>query len=405
MNKKLDKKNFIWNFLGLTVNSFSSLFFLIIVNRINGQHDAGIFTYAYSIISLFFIIGVFCNRTFQISDTKYSNKEYIYGKVLTCSLMIFITILMIIVFRYNFYKSIIILIICLFRAIDAFSDTLYGITQKEGKLYKSGISLFMKGFFGVVAFYIVDKISNNLVLACLVLPVINILFVYFYDYKNAKNYIKKNAKWKNAIKLLKETTPIFIFSFLGLYLVNSSKYTLDFYSTPEIQNIFGIILMPGTILSLCCQYLMNPYLLKLTTLYKNDKLKEFTKQLVKICSYIVIFGLLCEIGCYVLGIPILNLIYGFDLSPYKYMLMLIVLGSIFMAVSLILSSALTILHENRKQVYIYTIDSIISFILSIVLVKNYGLMGATFTYLIIMLLQVINYIILYNVKIKNKRNI
>ena len=39
------KKNVIWNTLGLTFNSFNSLFFLIIINRINGIDDGGIFSF------------------------------------------------------------------------------------------------------------------------------------------------------------------------------------------------------------------------------------------------------------------------------------------------------------------------------------------------------------------------
>lgn len=402
MNKDLDKKNFIWNFLGLTINSFSSFFFLIIVNRINGQHDAGIFTYAYSLICLFYVIGIFYNRAFQIADTKpkYTNREYLYSKILTCFLMMIITIFMIVVFKYNFYKSSIILILCLFRAMDAFSDVLYVFMQKEGNLYKSGISLFLKGLLGVIVFFLVDKFTNNLIYACISLPIVNILFIYFYDFMNVKKCIDKYAKWSNVIKLLKEAMPVFIFSFLALYLVNSSKYILDFYSTPENQNIFGIILMPGTVLSLCCQYLLNPYLVKLTTLYRNKNIKDFNSQLLKICLYIIIFGILCEIGCYILGIPVLNFIYGFDLEPYKFMLMLIILGAVFMAITSILSSALTILQENKKQVYIHIVDSIISLVLAIILVKNYDLLGATLTYLIVMLLQVINYAILYSTKLK-----
>ena len=36
-DKKLFLKNFVWNILGTGFNSFNSLFFLIIVTRINGQ--------------------------------------------------------------------------------------------------------------------------------------------------------------------------------------------------------------------------------------------------------------------------------------------------------------------------------------------------------------------------------
>lgn len=404
--KNIDKKNFIWNFLGLTVNSFSSFFFLIIANRINGQHDAGIFTFAYSLISLFYVIGIYYNRTFQISDVKerYSNKEYIYSKIVTCSIMILLTFVLSSILNYSLYKFSIIMLICLFRAMDAFSDSLYAIVQKNQKLYISGISMFFKGFLGVGFFYLTDKLTNNLVLSCLSLIVVNLLILIIYDRESTKKYITKDAKWSNVSKLLKEATPIFIFCFLGLFLVNSSKYTLDYYGTPEMQNIFGIILMPGTMLSLCCQYLLNPYLLNLTTLYKNNKITEFTSQLKKICTYIFIFGIICEIGCYILGIPVLNILYGFDLEPYKFMLMFIILGATFMAITSILSSALTILKENKKQVSIYVYDSIISLILSLALVKNFELMGATLTYLIIMILQFVNYLILFKRKTKLREN-
>ena len=48
MEKNL-KLNAIWNTLGITVNSFNSLFFLIIINRVNGVEIAGIFSFAFSI--------------------------------------------------------------------------------------------------------------------------------------------------------------------------------------------------------------------------------------------------------------------------------------------------------------------------------------------------------------------
>ena len=53
------KKNFIWNLIGSTINSFTSLIFLIIVTRINGIEAAGIFTFAFSTACLFYIIGIY----------------------------------------------------------------------------------------------------------------------------------------------------------------------------------------------------------------------------------------------------------------------------------------------------------------------------------------------------------
>ncbi len=46
------KKNVIWNMIGTTANAFNSLFFMIIVTRINGLKDSGIF-YTCFFIGLF----------------------------------------------------------------------------------------------------------------------------------------------------------------------------------------------------------------------------------------------------------------------------------------------------------------------------------------------------------------
>ena len=44
------RKNFIWNVLGTGLNAFNSLFFMIIVTRLNGVDQAGIFTIAFSTV-------------------------------------------------------------------------------------------------------------------------------------------------------------------------------------------------------------------------------------------------------------------------------------------------------------------------------------------------------------------
>ena len=97
------RKDFIWNLLGLTINSFNSFFFLIVVNRINGSESGGVFTYAYSLICLFYMIGIFYTRTYQVSDTsnKYTNKEYICSRTFSCLAMLLVTIISLLIFRYD----------------------------------------------------------------------------------------------------------------------------------------------------------------------------------------------------------------------------------------------------------------------------------------------------------------
>ena len=56
--KKVFLKNFIWNSIGTGFNSFNSLFFLILVTRINGLVEAGIFSIAYATSTILYTIAM-----------------------------------------------------------------------------------------------------------------------------------------------------------------------------------------------------------------------------------------------------------------------------------------------------------------------------------------------------------
>ena len=398
---KIEKKNFIWNFLGLTINSFNSLFFLVIVNRINGENDAGIFTYAFSLISLLYFIGIFYSRTYQISNKdNINNKEFIVNRIISCIIMFIAALVLILIHQYNFYKSLIIISITLFRLLEAFADVLYGIEQKNNKLYEAGYSMFLKGIIGVIIFGLVDYITNNLLLACFSLSIINIFFILLLDIPKTKKYIEKEINKKNVLKIYKITYPIFLFSFLNIYLVNASKYMLDIFDTATIQNIYGIILMPGTILSLCGQYILNPYITKLSEYYNGKNYYSFKKTIKIICLIMIVIGVICEIACYFLGIPVLELIYGISLDKYKLHLMLVIFGAIFLAIIAVFTTALTIFKKYNLQMYIYIASSILSLILSYLLVKEYKITGACIEYSLIMFIQTLVYLYIYEKNLK-----
>ena len=128
-----DKKNVIWNILGVSANAFNSFFFAIIVTRINGIDDAGIFTYCFATACLMYCIGNYCGRTFQVTDinNKNSDTDYIFNRIITCIIMMIVTIGFALIKGYDIYKSAILIILCLFKALEAFAESLYAILQRN----------------------------------------------------------------------------------------------------------------------------------------------------------------------------------------------------------------------------------------------------------------------------------
>ena len=131
-------KNFLYNTIGTTSFALTSLIFLIIVTRINGTEDAGVFTFAFSLASLLITIGNYATRTFQVTETneKFTDFNFIYHRIITCVLMLVIGLIYSIINGYEIYKFSIIIQLVIYRAIESFSEVLYGIMQKNNELYK-----------------------------------------------------------------------------------------------------------------------------------------------------------------------------------------------------------------------------------------------------------------------------
>lgn len=393
------RKNFIWNIIGTTFNSFNSLFFMIIVTRTNGTNDAGIFTLAYSTACILYIIGVYAGRIFQVTEKEEINdKEYIVNRISTTVIMMLVTVVFVTMKQYDIYKASIFIIVCLYKALEAFSDVLYGILQKNDLLYKVGKSFFAKALFSLITFLVVDLITNNLVISSLMIVISNLIIILLYDFVNIRKLINKEEKiqYKNVLKIYKTGFFVFAISFLGLYIMNAPKYAIDDYLSEHIQAIYGIIIMPATVIGLFAQFIIHPYLNTIVDLYKEDKIKEIRKLVMKIIFAIAILGVVCMIGVYLLGIPVLELIYGIELKEYRWNLVCIIFASTLSVVGTIYSSVLTTIRKTFVQFIIYCIVTVIAIIVSYLLTYNFEINGAIMAYFIIMASQFLLYIICTN---------
>lgn len=399
------RKNILWNIIGATTNAFNSLLFTIIVTRINGTNDAGIFTYAFATACLLYVIGVYLGRTYQVTDIneENTNNDYIYNRITTCVIMLILSILFVMIKNYDIYKATIIVSLCGFKCIEAFSEVFYGIIQKNEELYKVGISMTAKAILGVLIFLLIDVITKNLIFSCVSIIIVNILFLIFYDIKNSKKAGLEIKKYNNKgnMRLLKIGFLTFFLTFLGLYLINAPRYAIDDLSTNEIQTIFGIIIMPATFMGLLGQFIIQPALTKFSNFMKNKEYEKLKNITIKILSLIIILGIIVLVVAYFLGIPVLELVYGINLSPYFISFIIIMIGAILYSIQVISSAILISMRKILAQVIIYSAISIISTFMSYYLVKGFDILGASISYCTTMFLVAILFIIYLIYAIRN----
>lgn len=400
----MEKKNFIWNLIGSVLNSFTSLFFMIIVTRINGIDDAGVFTFAFSLASLLQVVGSYQGRPFQITNKIKSLTDYdfVYTRYVTCSIMALITVVYVFINSYNFSKSLLIILLVSFRMLEAIADSYYGIMQKNDRLYYVGISLTIKAMISVFLFLIVDLLSSSMIIAVSALIVSQLIIFLFYDLKvkNKMKYSKCKIDVSRIKKIIVLGFSIFIVTILSQYLLQAPKFPIDKYLSDDKQTIYGIISMPATMMLLCSQFIIHPFLMKMNSFIQDKKYLEFKKLVYKLCFVLLLLGLIGEIALYFIGVPILNFVYGVNLSKYVYELLFVVFGAILFGMSTIISYAMIAMEKNKIQSMIFCFASIICYILSNKLVITYGLLGASISYLVVMLIILLLYYTSFNYYIK-----
>lgn len=406
MKEKNVKKNFIWNMIGVTLNSFNSMFFMVIITRINGTENAGVFTLLFSIVNLLYNIGIYSGRTFQVTDNtkKFNNAEYVLHRGITVFVMFLIAAVYCTLKQFDIYRFLLTMLLTIMKAMEAFCDVLYGIEQKNDELYKSGISLTAKSLFSLISLIIIDLFFHNLIIAFVVVNILCFVITIIYDIPNTKCYLIEKASIKSAIRLFPAGFYAFAYFFLNVYLANAPKYALADMVSNSKQALFSIVLMPATLINLFSIYLLQPYINRMGLLYSENRFSEF-KKTMKIILYVIIgIGIVAEIVASTIAIPILNMVYSVNLSNYLFSLQLIVLGATFVATVTVFSTALTTFRNTKDQFYIYIVISVVIYLLSGILVKLFDVQGAAYLYLLSTVLQFLLYYLDYKKHMKNWLN-
>ena len=400
----VNKKDTIFYAIGLLANSFISLFLLIIANRVNGVDIAGVFSYSFSLCCLFYVSAVFFNRTYQLAN--YNNdksfNDFLMFRLSTILISIIIFFLFCLFNQFKMSKVELILSLIAYKSVEAISDCFYAKIQENNKLYIVGISYFIKAILSIFSFFIVDCLTKNIVIASISVFIVNfavfiLLDLGTLDLKELK--IKFSLKFQYK-KIFKESFVIFIFSFLIIYMAGIQKYIMPYYVNDSIQNIFGIIVMPATMLSVVGNYIVMPYMNNLIALYRNSQMKKFVQLNNKLILYLGIFGFFALLISLIIGVPLLNLIYNIDIYKYRIDLLIIIFSSILAAIMTIVSNFLTITKENNKQLISYGIAAVVGTIISAYLISSNGIRGASISFLCTYVISFLIHIHIYILSIK-----
>ena len=183
-------------------------------------------------------------------------------------------------------------------------------------------------------------------------------------------------QFSHAAEIVKSCIPLFVSVFVMLYISNAPKYAIDRYCSDVVQNRYNILFMPAFVINLFSQFVLRPLLTPMAQLWNEGNFRVFRGNVVKMLMVIALLTLFGVAGAWLLGIPILELVYGVPLAAEKGILLLVMVYGGLNAVSVFLYDMIAVTRRQKWLLAAYPLVAVVVGILSPIWVQKQEMMGA-----------------------------
>ena len=400
------RRDYVWNTVGVLAQNAVSPILLILVTRINGVVDSGIFSYAMAVAFIFWAFSIWGGRTYQVSDLKqeFSGHGYVLVRVILGLTVIIGAAIFCLLNNYDAQKVSMILMLTALKVVESVSDAVYGVMQINNRLFIVGRSLLIKSFAGTAAFLLVEAMTRNLVLSsfaflaavCVVFVTYDLYHARAQDYYISRAFNDISSTFREAIAIIIRCSPVAAVIFLSIFSLNIPRYFLDRYHQNEI-GYFGILAMPITVLALVITFLLQPKIIQLTALFTNKDFDALNRETRKLISLVLAIGVIGVIAAYLFGVEIMQVVFGLDFAEYLAPLMIFILGAIAGGIVSVYMNLFTIIRHFKSLFFTFLITNVALALISLIVIKDWGLIGSAILYSLVNVVQIIVLAVSYKI--------
>ena len=382
------KRALFWNAAGSTAGSVQSFVLLISVTRICGTEIAGSFSVAFAAAQVLWTIGLFEATSFFATDAtnRFSAEQYLAFKVCSCLLMLVCGFVYVWIRNLSSFDALLTIALCCFRLIDAFHEFFYALFQKNGRLDLSGFSVFCQAILSTLVVVLVLLICRNVIVAVACATIVKALFLARYDRLMVSRYVPVGFPEFNKealVGILIALLPLFLSTFCANYISNITRFAIEESAFSSQQAVYSALFMPSFAINLLVLFFLRPSLTILAEYWKEHNRKSFALEIGKLLFGVIIVSLIVEAIASIIGIPLLQAMFGLDLSDMLPCLIVLLAGSGIASASLVLYNVFIVMRRQRFVLAIYCIVALLCSPISTFFVERSGLMGAAYAYVAI----------------------
>ena len=397
-SRAIERAAYLWNTAAGLLNAFQSVIMLTVLTHVCDAATAGVFTIAYANANLFLNLGKYGVRNYQVSDVneKYSFSSYHAARIVSVLAMIVFgaawSVWSAITVGYSLDKFLTVLAMLAFKAIDAYEDVYHGNYQQHGRLDVGARVLTVRMLTMIALYAGLIIATRNLLVSLSVSTLFTALFFVCetvwvkrrYELPSSRAATEPKLRRLHTLLLLKECFPVFLALFLLFYIGNAPKYAIDAVMDDVAQAQYGYIAMPVFVVGLLANFIYNPIIASLSEDWAKRRVGKFARRFALQVFIIIGITIICIVGAWAIGVPVLNLLYNTELAPYKGDLLLLLVGGGFLATATLFTTGLTIIRRQNRLIPGYAAVSIAALALCNPAVASGGIHGASLIYLVLM---------------------
>lgn len=396
-----------WNMTFSILVALQSAIMLMIVTRVLGTEDAGVLSIAFATAYLMSTIGMYGVRNFHVTDSNYcyTYKDYGRARLICCTLMFCCSVVYCFWKSYGEYKTSIILIICLLKLGEALEDLYHGELQRIGRLDIAGLLGTLRLVITYIVFAVIILLTRNLFTAISSAVIMVFISIIVTRFVLDRFLDKKRVNNRSAfLKILMACFPLFIMSFLSIYISNAPKYAIDNYLSEKEQALYAIISMPLFAITLLSEIVYRPQLFHMAELWNTNNRSGFIKLIWKQIRNIVAVTAVITVGGTLIGLKALEILYGVSLGMLKREFVILLISGCIVAVYNFSTACLTIIRKQAVMLGVSIFVMLTANAISAPLVQHGGVTGASYLYLILMLGEMGSVAIILYFCIRRKRS-
>lgn len=382
--KKRIASNYIYNLIYQIVIVFSSLVSIPYLVRVLGSTNLGIYSYTYSIVTIFFLLGALGINTYGQREIAYTQDdikkrsrvffELVILRIFTTIIsLILLFIFSLVVSEYSIYYKIFSIYI-----ISNIFDITWFYQGMENFKSISLRSIFIKIIY-IISLFIFVKNKNDLSIYILLFSISTLIINLSLFLGIRKNINKVELNSLNVKRHIKPVLLLFIPSIASLIYTVLDK-TMIGLMVPEINNV--------SFYEQAC-YIDKTILLLITTIgtimvskmsysYEKKNFESLKYYMKKIINFVWLFGSALMFGVCSIISNFVPWFYGYEYSSvinlvYIMSLLIIVIGlNNVIGIQYLVSTK-----QQNKYVIAIVIGCIINFILNLILINKIGTIGAS----------------------------